>query len=357
MCRDAPQFNLRSGTGACLLAFSLTIAGCPRDQAPGSADGTRVRLEDVRFWAYQIQGLQDDGAINALAASRYDLLVLEPTRTDRDHPDFDARGMVRRLHASPASRDGTTKLVVAYIDIGEAEDWRYYWQPDWVPPTPGQRGSPDFLIRPDPGGWSGDYPVAYWDPRWKDIIIYNADSLLQAALDDGFDGVYMDWVEAYCDEAVEQAARDAGLDPVEAMVEFIGQIRDHARRQNPDFLIIPQNAAELAGLHQGYLDLIDAIGQEDVYFAGQADTDWNDPASGDLRLPATGYYSTRACEEALQPFLQAGKVVLSVDYARDPDNAAEAYRRAAANGYIPYVSLTPLSRLTQTPPPEYPGPS
>jgi cysteinyl-tRNA synthetase len=352
MYRRATLFSLISPAGPLVLALALAVDGCPRGILGGSS--TKVALEDVRFWAYQIQGIEQTGAVQALEASRYDLLVLEPTRTDRDNANFDARGMVRRLHASAASGSGKTKLVVAYINIGEAEDWRYYWQSNWVAPTATQGGSPDFLIRPDPDGWSGNYPVAFWDTRWKNIIINNSDSMLQKALDDGFDGIYMDWVEAYSDEAVVAAARAAGVNPVEELVEFIGEIRTYARRQDSDFLIIPQNASELPGLDDDYLALIDAIGQEQIYFDGDADTIWSDADSGDVRMPATGEgYSTQFYEQTLARFVNAGKVVLSVDYAQQSANVAEAYRRSAANGYVPYVSLRSLSRLTQTPPPGY----
>jgi cysteinyl-tRNA synthetase len=136
------------------------------------------------------------------------------------------------------------------------------------------------------------------------------------------------------------------------MVAFIGEIRDYARQRNPAFLIIPQNASELAALHPDYLGLIDAIGQEQIYFDGDAGSIWSDANSGDVRMPATGEgYSTQFYEQTLAPYLAAGKVVLSVDYARQPANVAEAYQRAAANGYIEYVTLRALSRLTSTPPP------
>ncbi|MCK4343168.1 MAG: endo alpha-1,4 polygalactosaminidase [Phycisphaerae bacterium] len=365
MRRNSTLQNLFIRPDVLVLVLANAMVGCPSytpvaDSTPsdstGTTTGTQVTLKGVRFWAYQLQGIEEEGAVAALVAARYDLLVLEPTRTDRDNADFDTRGMVQRLHSSPASRAGEFKLVVAYLDIGEAEDWRYYWQASWVAPTETQRGSPDLLICPDPDGWSGNYPVAYWDERWKNIIIYNADSMLQKALDDGFDGIYMDWVEAYSDEAVADAAQAAGVDSVEAMVEFISEIRDYARQQDPDFLIIPQNASELAELHDDYLGLIDAIGQEQIYFDGDADTIWADADSGDVRVPAAGEgYSTQFYEETLAPYLAAGKVVLCVDYAQQPDYVAEAYQRAAANGYIPYVSLRSLSRLTETPPPGYPG--
>ncbi len=323
-------------------------------------------LAEVRFWAYQIQRLEDDRAvdmIDELVESRYDLLVLEPTNSDRDNIDFDTADMVRRLHESPGSSPERNKLVVAYIDIGQAEDWRTYWGDEWVAPTADQRGSPDFLITLDPDGWAGNYPVAYWDERWKDIIIYDDDSVLQAVLDDGFDGIYMDWVEAYSDESVMAVAEEeGGLDLAQEMVDFIREIREYARLQNPDFLVIPQNAAEILEFGgQDYLDIIDGIAQEQIYFDGNADTDWDDPDSGDHRVQDVCPQDDDECGYSrefyttwLDDYLEAGKVVLSVDYAADEANVAEAYESAAANGYIPYVSRRPLDRLTDTPPPGLP---
>ncbi len=354
-----------AGPAMLVLTLALAGTGCPTVEVSQNCTTTpcdtttttaQVALQDVRYWAYQLQGVEQDGAVDALVASRYDLLVVEPTRTDRDSAAFDTRGMVSRLHASPASQNGKTKLVVAYINIGEAEDWRYYWQSDWIAPTTTTRGTPDFMIIPDPDGWAGNYPIAYWDTRWKSIIINNTDSVLQQAIDDGFDGIYMDWVEAYSDEAVVAAAQAASVDPVAAMVQFIREIRTYARASNPNFIVIPQNASELAETADCYLDLIDAIGQEQIYFDGDADTIWADADSGDVRMPATGDgYSMAYYEQSLQPFLDAGKVVLCVDYAQQSANVAEAYQRAAAKGYVSYVSLRSLSRLTQTPPPGYPG--
>lgn len=337
------------------------VAAPPNNEEPPEATGA---LADVRFWAYQIQRLEDDRSIDMideLVESRYDLLVLEPTRSDRDSTDFDTAGMVRRLHDSPGSTDDRNKLVVAYIDIGQAEDWRTYWEADWVAPTETARGTPDFLITIDPDGWSGNYPVAYWDDRWKDLMIYNDDSVLQQVLDDGFDGIYMDWVEAYSDLTV-MAAADEGMDLAAEMIQFIHEIRDYAREQNPDFLIIPQNSAEILEFDRdGYLDLIDAIALEQIYYDGDADTDWNEPAAGDTPIQDTCPeddeecgYSREFYEGWADEYLAAGIPVLCVDYAADPANAADAYDRAAANGYIPYVSRRPLDRLTETPPPGLP---
>ena len=313
---------------------------------PDARLGPPVNLADVRYWAYQIQGLENEGAIEALTSSRYDLVVIEPTRTNVGSEDFDTREAVNRIHASPSSLGDRSKMVLAYLDIGQAEDYRTYWQDDWEPPRAGVRGTPDFLLSVDPDGWSGNYPVAYWDQRWKDLVIYNEDSLLNLVLEDGFDGIYLDWVEAFDDVSVIAAAELAGIEPAGEMVAFIREMRDYVAERHPNFVIVAQNGADLVDDHAEYLDVIDGLAQEDLSFYGEADTDWDDDASGDIRQnPGYHEYLTGV----LWRYVEVGVPTFCVQYAREQANVEQALRDAEQVGCVPYVTLTPLDRLTDTP--------
>jgi cysteinyl-tRNA synthetase len=345
-------------------AFAATLvgallAGCPAPWSDGGA--APPLLSEVRTWAYQIQGLDENGASAALAASRYDLLVLEPTRTDfasAGARDFDTAGMVARLKASPAGDGLHRKLVIAYIDIGEAENWRWYWtwSQEWPGGQPRPADWPDWIVTPDPDGWEGNFPVAFWDEAWKDIVIYGRQhppaagrdfvSVLDEVLNDGFDGVYLDWVEAYADAAVAAAA--AGVDPAAEMVAFIDELRAYARARNPDFLIIQQNAPELIEDDPAILDVLDAIGQEDTWYGGEADCDWNAPCGYGRAQNAA---DTQETLRLLDAYRAAGKPVFTIDYT--VEQATAVYDAALARGYVPYCSRTSLSRLTTTPPPDY----
>ncbi len=339
--------------GVVLAISVVALIYASLQQNQGSSDPV---LEDVQFWAYQLQGIDDDGAVDTLVNARYDLFVLEPTRSDKDSSDFDTAGMVHALHSSP-SANFNSKLVIAYIDIGQAEDWRWYWEDSWIPPTETSRGDPEFLISVDPDGWEGDYPVAFWYDEWKDILLYNEGSSIQQILDDGFDGIYMDWIEAYEHDPVVEVADDEGLDPQDEMVEFIGEIRQYCRLQDPDFLIIAQNALAISDGHPEYFDVIDGVAQEHILFDGIPDTSWGSSGSGDIRIPFDDEegYSTVWYTEMLDNYLDEGKTVLVVDYATTETNAAEAYAYANAHGYIGFVSQISLSQLPATTPPEYPA--
>ncbi len=344
------------------LLIVSTISGCKPNQTNNPVTGSEpLALNDIDFWAYQIQGIDEDDAVDALYNSSYDMLVIEPTRTDTGSSDFDTATAVTRLKSSIAHDGIHRKLVIAYVNIGEAEDWRWYWtwskesENDQIDPSiPLPEDWPDYILARDPDGWTGDYPVAYWNTQWKDIVIHgrnttdnpsrNYTSTVDELIKDGFDGIYLDWVEGFeNDEVIAAAARD-GLDAAQEMVDFICEIRTYARSRNPDFLVIQQNAAALLDLQPDLPDCIDAIAQEGVWYDGVAGDDWND---------TVGYYEndadlTNEYITALDAHIEAGIPVFVCEYALEGNNA---YTKAENKGYVAYVTRRSLSRLTNTPPP------
>jgi len=321
-----------------------------------------LSLSQVRYWAYQIQDLSEPGAVDKLASSHYDMLVLEPTRTDWSSDDrhFDTKGMVSQLRDSKASDGVHRKLVIAYIDIGEAEDWRWYWtwSEEWPYGEPHPADWPDYILTHDPDGWEGCYPVAYWDEEWKDIVIYgrNQDSspygdynsIIDEVIKDGFDGIYLDWVEAFEDDAVAAEAQKEGKDPAVEMIRFIQEMRDYAALRDTDFIIIQQNAAALCEGHSELFSKIDAISQEAIWYDGDAFDDWDAPDGYDFANDSslTDYYL-----EYLDQYLEAGIPVFDCEYSLE--YAGEAYSKSYHEGYIPYCTRRSLSRLTTTPHPQY----
>ena len=323
----------------------------------------RLPLSQVRYWAYQIQDLDEAGAVAAIVNSPYDMVVIDPTVTH--NWDFDAKDMVLKIKASMASDKTHRKLVLAYIDIGQAEEWRWYWhghpkyedrgrcRPSYI--TQIQMWAP-WVIACDPDGWGGNYPVAYWDQKWKNIVIDGTDlgtdlglyftSMLDEVIQDGFDGVYLDWVEAWEMAAVRKRAIDEGKNPAREMLGLIRQIRAYGREHQPNFLVIQQNSSQLlyelgaAALRTA----VDAIAQEGVWWDGIATDDWNDPDGYDEPSGNADYYLPR-----LRAYKSAGFPVFVCEYA--VQHATGAYQRAKEEGFVAYATRTSLSRLTTTPPP------
>lgn len=348
----------RAGTAAALagpLLAVVLLAGC------GSADGTREpsgvpALQTVESWLYLIDVDVTETQIRQIEESGHDLVVLDFVPSEADNRDFPMADVVERLHTADHP-----KLVLGYLDVGQAEDYRTYWQPQW------RIGDPEWIVALDPDGWEGNYPVAYWWDDYRKLWLGD-DGMLASVQEAGFDGVYLDWIEAYSDESVIAAAQRDGVDPRQEMVWWVTDIADDLRSRDPAALVVAQNAAELT-TDAAYRDVIDAIAQEQVWFDGGAD---NDPP-GDCPLPRTEddvesdeyvasleggclrlyedypestlHVSSESYLDDLTAARAAGLVVLTVDYATDPDNVAWVYETSRALGFVPFVGSRSLDRF------------
>lgn len=318
------------------------------------------KISKVKYWAYKLQNINKPGAVNRIVKSRYDMVVLEPTRTDWSSEDkyFNTRSMVNSIKNSWASDRVHRKLVIAYLDIGEAENWRWYWKwsKNWNNRQSKPKDWPSYILKPDPDGWGGDFPVAYWNSTWKNIIIQgknlnshpygNYRSCMDEIVKDGFDGVYLDWVEGYDDSSVIAEAKKQRKYPQLEMVKFIKEIKNYSRSKNPNFIIIQQNGADLALNHPKLLSQVDAISQEGIWYDGSPSDTWYNPNSYDR---ANSPQLTREYLRLLSIYKKAGKPVFDCEYA--VKKAPYAYKKSRFNGFVPYCTRTSLSQLA---PPSYP---
>jgi len=87
-------------------------------------------------------------------------------------------------------KNGNERLVIAYMSIGEAEDYRFYWNECWNS-TP-----PAWLVEENPN-WEGNYKVKYWDKDWKNLIYGSETAYLNIIINAGFDGVYLDIIDGF----------------------------------------------------------------------------------------------------------------------------------------------------------------
>jgi cysteinyl-tRNA synthetase len=324
-----------------LIAMLLTLlmAPCIRADSP-------MPLTAVKTFMYQLQNLEEPESLSALAKSPYDLLVVEPTGTIKGNAHFDMKAMVSTLHEAKPGR-----IVLAYLDLGEAERFRTYWTKDWKAPTRKAKGLPDFMLIPDPDGWSGDYPVAYWDARWQSIMASGPDSQVKILMRAGFDGVYLDWIDAWDDDAITAEAKRQNIDPAKSMVDFLKLIRTTARQINSNALVVQQNAFGLIDADPRLTDAIDAMGVEDTWYSGKANAKWDSKGAGDVPNRERDESSTVRRLKQYEKFLAAGKPVFTVDYCVNPQNAAQVYSEAKAHHLIPLVTRVSLDHLTTTPPP------
>ncbi len=122
--------------------------------------------------------------ISAVTSINYDLLIMDLFFND------DSEFTASEVETLKNKANGGKRLVVAYMSIGEAEDYRYYWDDSWL------KNDPDWMDEENPD-WEGNYKVRYWKEDWQSIIYGNDDSYSKKILNAGFDGVYLDIIDAY----------------------------------------------------------------------------------------------------------------------------------------------------------------
>ena len=294
----------------------------------------------VDNWGYQLQGL--NGApqnVDLLVSASHDLLVIDSSRDGTNSGRFTVDEVARMKDGM-----GGRSVVVSYISIGEASDFRDYWDKGWTVngKATGKLTSeaPDWLgpVNPD---WPESRKVRYWDADWQNTMFNTRKTGdLDAIVKAGFDAAYLDIIDAYYfwGAEVPKGVRQPG-DPVnqkqaaQRMVDFVVALTEHARKTNPDFFVIPQNGAWIlndlgadSARRKAYLDVIGGIAVEDLYYRG--DKDENNPLKPDKETIAI----------LKRDFIDKGIPVFVVDYISGSDRVAAFNKMVLADGFIPFAA-------------------
>ena len=146
-------------------------------------------LANVRNFLYLLDAGNPDfftGRENFLAAMRatnFDALIIDAF--------YEGEILTAsEVHDLRTKQNGGSRLVIAYMSIGEAENYRYYWQAGW------DSAPPSWLDSQNPT-FQDNFLVRYWQPEWQEIICHGENSYLQRIIEAGFDGVYLDVVDAF----------------------------------------------------------------------------------------------------------------------------------------------------------------
>lgn len=144
------------------------------------------------------------------------------------------------------------------------------------------------------------------------------DSRIDRLLAAGFDGLYLDIIDAY------ELFLDENPNAREDMRQLIADIASYARdvTGNPDFGIFVQNAEELiATVGPEWVAPLTGIGKEEPFF-------W---ATDDRVADDSRYWN----DLYLGQWIDAGKLVMNVDYVTEPSNIDEVYALGRQKSYIP----------------------
>ena len=286
-----------------------------RTASTSSALSRQRILSGVKNWGIQLR-LMD---VDRISASPFDLVVVDyaPYR----HLNFEFPFTPADVHKMQHSPTGKRRLVLAYLSIGEAEDYRFYWNRDWS--EDGQR--PSWLGEENPK-WPGNYPVKFWASEWQRMIFDGPESYLDRLVAAGYDGVYLDRADVF--EEWVKTNPEAGAQ----MASFIVKLGEHARKTRPNFLVVLQNAEELLR-RQEVRASIDAFAKEDLFFGAKTS---EEPNPGDMVS-----YSL----DQLRLGRRNGLKILVLEYLSDAQKAALARKGITKEGFLPHIAERSLGTL------------
>lgn len=302
--------RLRLGYAA-LAVFFAGVLWQTRDPIVNWYEATAGKrpLLAARNWQYHLDK-QDPVAIHRHNA---DLLVIDYATNGGRNPYSAADVTLMKSRT-----DGSRRLVVAYLSVGEAETFRFYWKSDW---EGADAKRPSWLLAPN-CAWPGAWAVRYWDPGWKDILYRSPQSYLKRIIDQGFDGVYLDRVDMFEHLANRKGIEGIPADPESAMVDVVIDLAETARRWKPGFLIIPQNGETLLR-HKRYRRAIDGLGKEDLLYGNHGTGERN--AASDINWSVT----------RMRRLLDDLKPVFAVEYLVTREAIANATMELTQLGLIP----------------------
>jgi len=301
--------------------------------ATGAVSVQEIATVHPRSLAYVLQaeglGSSRQEAVRRLGECGRDWIVIDTSFSG----DADGRWTAADIKAIRAGQPG--RKVLAYLSIGEAEDYRRYWKREWDIDRDGHPDAkaPIWLCNENPD-WKGNYKVRYWNEAWQAIIL----ELLDEAIKTGFDGVYLDIVDGFEFFEYDPARKDwidnrsnpvTGKTYREDMIAWVQRIATHTRHRKPGFIVVPQNGVQLLE-NTGYMATIDAIGVEDLFTIG------NKPQTSEHKKYSLGFL------EKIRP---TGKPVLIIEYATKPDMVQRSVKGAGENGFVLLVTDRELKTL------------
>jgi cysteinyl-tRNA synthetase, unknown class len=285
-----------------------------------------IAPNDGSGWSFSITS----NSIDQLLQNPAKLLILDYSQDGTDARRYQPKD-IDALHSNG-------QQAISYLSIGEAEDYRYYFQDSWNSNPPSWLGK----LNTD---WPGNFKVKYWDAEWQQQIIGYLDKIIES----GFDGIYLDIVDGFDYWSDPNNGEGLVLDRADAarrMIDWVEKLTEYARveKGKPNFFVIPQNAEDLLPYDTTgkFLQGISGVGVESLYY------EKTNPQSEE----SIAYRSAN-----LNKVVAAGKSVLVIDYLNDQSgyqgsNKAridDFWSRANLAGYTPQVNPTDSTKLAGDP--------
>lgn len=167
-------------------ASKRELSNIPSSPPYNSNNFNIQNLSEAKNFLYLINDEEyesKDALLNDLANTNYDIIIMDLFFNYELFSSSD-------IEALKTKKNGGQRLIICYLSIGEAEDYRYYWNSDW-------KKNPPLWLEKENAQWKGNYKVEYWNKAWQQIILGDDDAYLDKILSSNFDGVYLDLIDAF----------------------------------------------------------------------------------------------------------------------------------------------------------------
>lgn len=191
-------------------------------------------------------------------------------------------------------KNKNSNRVFSYMSVGEAESYRPYFS-----------SIPKELLAKENPNWPGAFDVKFWETKWHEILYKSDSSYLSKIINIGFDGVYLDVVDAYQRHGDRhQYAKE--------MAKLIVSISKTAKAKKSEFKIYLQNGSEIindldALLAEQFVASIDGLSVEGYFF------DYKDP-----NKPIVSDWFINL-EKVYKKYKAWGKQVVIIEYVEDKE--------------------------------------
>lgn len=280
--------------------MSMLFLNCEKTDDP-------LKQNNKNTWLIQLQGAN----IQDVASSGYSLAVIDYSKDGSDINKYSKEEINILIDSS------VTPL--AYISIGEAENYRFYWDNEWVEEANSNKftsNAAQWLGHSNPD-WVGNYKVRYWHSDWRDNFLkpYLDKIILQ-----GFKGLYLDIIDAFeywwnpdnysgfnKEQQIDGDPINDKADAAAKMIELVSWIAAYCRENSPykeNFLIFPQNGETIFDYDSDnkFFESISGVGAESVWYY---ETSLKEQNEIEFRL------------NYLRNYVKHNKIVLVVDYLDD----------------------------------------
>jgi cysteinyl-tRNA synthetase, unknown class len=155
------SYFTNSKSGYISIATERSLSSIPTFPArPFNENSNNIlTMKDAKNFLYLINPSTftvANSLVNTLKATNYDVIIMDA---------YDSNGLIlttTQLTTLKVKANGGKRLVICYMSIGEAENYRSYWLSTW------KVGSPSFVVAANPN-WPGNFKVQYWNPTWQSI--------------------------------------------------------------------------------------------------------------------------------------------------------------------------------------------